>query len=1430
MKRTIIFSLLLALSLVAMARPVSPDAARRVAQAWMKGQGMMNSAALQDVTSQTPFTEFYVFAAPEGGFILVSADDCVQPVLGYSVENRFMAKNMPENVRGFLENYEREIRWWKNHQDPVSQLAKSRDAAREASVPMPALWRELLDGVAPQPTLTTAVSPLLTTTWNQAPYYNDLCPSDSAGQAVTGCVATATAQVMKYHNHPAQGYGSHSYTSSRTINGINFVYPNLSVNFGNTTYQWAQMPNELNASSTTAQVNAVATLMYHIGVANKTAYSPYASGAKNYYGGSLNSHRASSQESLARYFKYRPDMAVAEREAYSHDRYVSILRGELDQQRPILYSGSDSTGGHSFVLDGYDNNDYFHVNWGWGGWTDGYYAIGGLEPGTGGIGANMGSYNMDDGAVMGIRPNTSWSPNATTSVTTYMQNTAPAGASAVAYNRTTDSITNTYSYGDTVVLLATLPEGYCFSGWSDGDSFNPREILATGGSYNFTATCEPIGLGDTVGYCRGSIHNLSPYAGGVKLPASALDTTKQLTSVMFHAYQAGTYIITVYTGANHSTTAATATYTVSAADVNAWQTVALSTPVPATDDIWIIIENSDPNAYSVSLTTYSGVPSSFILVWNGTLYEYGFNWQCTAMVMGIFGNGSTGGNDCEITIFPYTMNFEDTEDISCIRVNDANHDNLTWGLIAGYGYNGSGCAYVTYAENADDWLILPIITTPGSYSVSWKAKAYSANYPETYQVVAMSGDTNVTLFSETLADTTYQNRTASFTVVAGDTVRLAWRYISNDMDALFIDDIVVSEANPHSTQYTISVVSNNSAWGTVTGGGTYNSGTMVTLTATANSGYHFVQWQDGNRQNLRIITVTGDATYTAIFADDIIPQQNGDTISYCGNSPYVSSYGTNGGALEWGIMLPSASLSSASYLKSVMIYIEDGQTGVYTLNLYRGGDTVPGSLAHTQVVNFGSGQTGWQEVLIDVSFTLNNQNLWIIFETDGQTYPMTICNYTSSPNSDWIYLSGNWIHFADLGYEYSWMIKAVTTSTAPTLPPPTVNVEGQSQLAKGLAYTFNAIGTEGASVTWSLPGATPATATGSSVTTTWNAAGMYNIVATISNANGVGRDTLQVLVVDYTVGDTVSYALNRPHYTTVGTGNASPFGWGIMMPSALLAGRTHLNGVMAGLNEIGSYTLTIYQGGDAAPQTQIGSYAITITAADTVNGQYITYTLPTPLTINSASNLWVVISSTDQEYPASAVEHSTDTNSDWTQLNGTWYHLPQLGINASWEIKLLMNAPSNPSYTITVASNNDNWGTVTGGGTYSEGTTIQLIATPANGYRFDGWNDGNTDNPRNITVTANATYIATFVSSEGIDDVETATITIVPNPARKYAVVSGLKAGTEVSVVDVNGKVRLSLMAWSDMLTLDVSDLTVGIYFVRVNDGTETAICKLIVE
>ena len=147
-----------------------------------------------------------------------------------------------------------------------------------------------------------------------------------------------------------------------------------------------------------------------------------------------------------------------------------------------------------------------------------------------------------------------------------------------------------------------------------------------------------------------------------------------------------------------------------------------------------------------------------------------------------------------------------------------------------------------------------------------------------------------------------------------------------------------------------------------------------------------------------------------------------------------------------------------------------------------------------------------------------------------------------------------------------------------------------------------------------------------------------------------------------------------------------------------------------------------------------------------------------------------------------------------------------------------------------MASNNNAWGTVSGGGTYNAGAIATLTPIPAAGYRFVCWQDGNTENPRVFTVTGDAAFIATFESTVGIDAVDAASVAIFPNPATEYAVVNGLKAGADVVVVDINGKIRLGATADGDMMTLDVSDLSAGVYFVRVSDGTATAVRKLIVK
>ena len=1083
------------------ANPVDAGKARRVAETWMTAMGMKNVSALQNITAQTPFTEFYVFAAAEGGFILVSADDCVMPVLGYSVSGTFVTKDMPAHVRDFFEGYEQEIRYWKQREARRGALRMEHSGNADQ-------WAMLAAGEMPPALLTTAVSPLLTTTWGQQPLYNDLCPYDTLGasRTVTGCVATATSQIMKYHNHPATGYGSHSYHASNDSSD----YGTLSANFGNTTYQWSTMPNALSSTSSAAQVNAVATLMYHVGVADEMGYnigSRGGSGANNYnlYG----TLQRSSQSSLQAYFKYRPDMVVFGRSDYSDSEYCAMLRAEIDQQRPILYSGRDYAGGHSFVLHGYDNNGLFYVNWGWRGSDDGYYAIGALNPGEGGDGGNA-TYTFNDANVVvtGIRPNTNWSSTGTTTVAA----TISGGVGG------TLNGTGTYNFGDTIPLYVSADEGYRFAGWSDGDRENPRQMIANGGSYSFTANVAPL-QGDTLGYCAPNCRNLTRYGvnyddnrWGIRLPASSLPVGHDLTSAMLYVYEPGTYTLEVYTGTTAPTTlvASSATVYIDSDNVKQWIPFTLTTPlaVDGTQNLWVTFVCPDAD-YPATVTYWSGNTDGFCF-----------------------------GNDMQ----------------------------------------------------------------------------------------------------------SYTNK-CSFMI-----------------NALF---------------------SNN--------------------------------------------TVTA-----------------GDTVSYCGNSEYSTSIGTGSSiALEWGIMLP-ASVMNGNYLKSAMIYVVGGYEGLYTLNLYRGGDTIPGTLAHTQSVNLTT--SGWNEVLLDTTFPLDSLNLWVTFTTVG-AYPMAACDYTGSANSDWIYLEGVWSHIVDYELDFSWMIKAVTSATAPALPAPAVSIEGQYQIAKGQPYTYTATGTEGATITWSLPGATPSTATGNSVTATWNTTGEHAVIATISNAYGTGTDTLWNYVVDYTVGDTVSYALNRPHFSQVG---GAPFSWGIMLPSAFLTNRNYLNAVQVGIELPGSYTLRIYQGGDTVPQTLAGTYSITVTAADTAQ-EYTTFDLPTPLALSTSQNLWIVVSHTMGSglYPARTCYSIIDQNSDWITLDDTaWYHLYELGIdNSSWMIKAITSTSYTPpvtQYTVTVTSNNDAWGMVSGGGTYNEGDTITLSATANNGYHFVQWQDGSTDNPRTVTVTANATYTATF--------------------------------------------------------------------------------------
>ncbi|MDD4373713.1 MAG: thiol protease/hemagglutinin PrtT [Bacteroidales bacterium] len=366
----------------ASAHSVSPEKAKQVAINFLKSEASTHhadkvellriyTASIQQYTNpqileDTPL--IYLFAENNQNFVLVAADDVSYPVLGYGSNNNIEVE-YPYAFQKWIEDYKRQLAY------AIEEgLEQQEDAAQS--------WELLLSGNYHP--VSKAVNPLLTTIWNQTPYVNDLCP----GGSVTGCVATAMAQVMKYWNHPAQGTGMHSFTHPQ--------YGTLSANFGATTYQWADMPNAVNSPN-----NAVATLMYHCGVSVEMNYSPQSSGA---YVIALDDP-ACSENALKDYFGYSQNLQGVKRDnGYSTAQWTNLIKSELDGGRPVLYAGFGSGGGHAFVCDGYNNSNYFHFNWGWGGAFDGYFLIDALNPGGTGTGGGTGGYNSGHQALTGVQP------------------------------------------------------------------------------------------------------------------------------------------------------------------------------------------------------------------------------------------------------------------------------------------------------------------------------------------------------------------------------------------------------------------------------------------------------------------------------------------------------------------------------------------------------------------------------------------------------------------------------------------------------------------------------------------------------------------------------------------------------------------------------------------------------------------------------------------------------------------------------------------------------------------------------------------------------------------------------------------------------------------------------------------------------------------
>ena len=385
---------MLVLSVVAGAESITRQQAEQLARQFITKQGMYGALsqaephqararALLKGSSQDGC--YYVFnIGTNEGFVIVSGDDRTPAVLGYSDKGSFDMDRLPSNVAAWLEGYADQIRYLrkKASAEPTAPVSVRSDAPLMKMTRAP--WAVKKE---PRP----AISPMITSKWDQFSPFNDLCPVVDGQHCVTGCIATALAQIMYYHKWPQ---AATTEIPGYTVKGKSVSYPGLPA----TTFNWAAMTD--NPATGTPAGDAVAKLMQYCAFGCQADF-----GIDN-----TSIYNNEPENALKNYFHYGAGVKYVERQTYSNENWENLIYTELEAKRPVLYTGQsyvaelDGNVGHAFVVHGYDGNGYYAVNWGWGQSVDqdGYYLLDAMDPADLGAGGGVGGYNYDQTAIIGI--------------------------------------------------------------------------------------------------------------------------------------------------------------------------------------------------------------------------------------------------------------------------------------------------------------------------------------------------------------------------------------------------------------------------------------------------------------------------------------------------------------------------------------------------------------------------------------------------------------------------------------------------------------------------------------------------------------------------------------------------------------------------------------------------------------------------------------------------------------------------------------------------------------------------------------------------------------------------------------------------------------------------------------------------------------------
>ncbi len=387
MRRIISTAVFLLTAIIMAAGPVDRNDARAKATAFLasKGKAISNSESMPRLNLQSNGNNsqkeyFHIFNAENnGGYVIVSADDRTAPILGYTDQGEFCEAQMPENMRSWLQHYVDEMEWLNEHPQ-YAALNSSTEA-------------ELQGGPVHAQKPHHAIAPILTCLWNQGDPYNQMCPiyynadGSEGDRSATGCVATAIAQVLYHHKFPAK---TKSRIPAMASNG-----QTLKAITAGTSIDWEHMVDAYNGSETQEEKDAVAFLMLLVGQSLKMGY-----------GASSGSSYAESRKLFVDHLGYDDGVQILRSDNFGITEWFEMIYEEIDKGYPVGYGGSSTGGGHAFVLDGFDGGDLFHVNWGWGGGSNGYFRMTVLNPGdNSGIGASSSAdgYSMGQDAIMYLR-------------------------------------------------------------------------------------------------------------------------------------------------------------------------------------------------------------------------------------------------------------------------------------------------------------------------------------------------------------------------------------------------------------------------------------------------------------------------------------------------------------------------------------------------------------------------------------------------------------------------------------------------------------------------------------------------------------------------------------------------------------------------------------------------------------------------------------------------------------------------------------------------------------------------------------------------------------------------------------------------------------------------------------------------------------------